>query len=194
MDETTKIKEFQDRGWFHRFAESTVSFFSAEYLLTKFRWANGGTAVFVRSLHVSGFLFAAVLILSNAIDPARTGPASWIELRTQLVDTAQWFGTLFAAAYVALYARFANQWAYLAGVYNQIKAAESRDNVNHSRIAEWQAGFLEDALDLHLLRKKMFRSIARVWLTNEEVRRCITSYTHDGRALELPRFSGHMTV
>jgi hypothetical protein len=57
------------------------------------------------------------------------------------------------------YARFSSQWSYLAGVYNQIKAAECRTGFQETVLAQWKAGFIEDAADLHLLRKAMFASI-----------------------------------
>lgn len=54
----------------------------------------------------------------------------------------------------------------MAGVYNQIKAAQLREQVNAAVLAEWKAGFIEDCDDLHLLRKPMFASIANEWITN----------------------------
>jgi hypothetical protein len=36
-------------------------------------------------------------------------------------DSIGWIGAIFAAVYAALYARFASQWSYLAGVYNQMR-------------------------------------------------------------------------
>ena len=76
-----------------------------------------------------------------------------------IADTVPWLGAIFAGVYVALYARFASQWSYLAGVYNQIRQTlatwdPTKDNANHLNL--WRAGFIEDALDLHLATKPMF--------------------------------------
>jgi hypothetical protein len=105
-----------------KFWDCFVTWASWEWILNK--RPNGGTAVFVRSLLIALELYAFGLFARNMIDPARTGDFHWTELRTQLLDSFQWFGTIFAGAYVALYSRFASQWAYLASLYNQIKQAE----------------------------------------------------------------------
>ena len=65
--------------------------------------------------------------------------------------------------YAALYSRFASQWTYLAGVYNQIKMAESRTDRDPRKIAEWKAGFIVDAEELHLVRKPLFAEVVRAW-------------------------------
>ncbi|MGH9256831.1 MAG: hypothetical protein ACRD3C_19900, partial [Vicinamibacterales bacterium] len=96
-------------------------------------------------------------------DPRRTWDFSGTELRLQLVETLPWFGAVFAGMYTALYARFASQWGYLAGVYNQIKAAECRGQCDANALAEWKAGFIEDAQELHLATKPAIASILSVW-------------------------------
>jgi hypothetical protein len=72
-------------------------------------------------------------------------------------------GPIFAGVYAALYTRFASQWSYLASVYNQIKAAESRKDCNPEQLALWKAGFIEDAEELHLANKHHFASTIRAW-------------------------------
>ena len=74
-------------------------------------------------------------------------------------ETVPWLGAIFGGVYAALYARFASQWGYLAGVFNQIRQMLATwkpggGNVDHLFL--WQAGFIEDALDLHLATKPMF--------------------------------------
>lgn len=80
-------------------------------------------------------------------------------------------GAFFAAAYTALYARFASQWTYVAGVYNQIMAAKVRgippDAAAISALNAWQAGFIEDAEDLHLATKPMFAGVVLSMLDEE---------------------------
>jgi hypothetical protein len=77
--------------------------------------------------------------------------------------------------YVALYARFASQWAYLAGLYNQINEAklqaESLFDKGEKTINIWWSGFIEDAEELHLATKPMFAGVIKVLLEREGVRR-----------------------
>jgi hypothetical protein len=143
-----------------------LDWLSGEYLLTHVRYPNGGTVVFLRALHVSFVIFLGSLAIMNWLDPTRSSEFSWRELATQTLAHITWIGAIFATVYALLYARFASQWTYLAGVYNQIKAAQLRDQVNATALAEWKAGFIEDCDDLHLLRKPMFASIANEWITN----------------------------
>lgn len=140
--------------------------------------------MFLRALQVATEIYLITLLLQNILKP----DSVWwtfrlTEVRVQLLDSGPRFGALFAAAYAAFYTRFASQWSYLADVYNQIKAAESQRDVNEDRIAEWKAGFIEDANDLHLLRKRMFASIAHAWLGLETVRDCFRRNTPDGAKL-----------
>ncbi|HEX2451656.1 MAG TPA: hypothetical protein VHJ69_10965 [Gemmatimonadales bacterium] len=88
---------------------------------------------------------------------------------------SHWLGGILAAVYAALYARFAAQWTHLAGLYNQIKAAEVRAAESDTEktkqaLANWKAGFIEDADALHLATKPMFAVIIRHWLAEEVVR------------------------
>jgi hypothetical protein len=113
--------------------------------------------------------YAVGLVLRNLLDPARGWHFSFAELRQQMLDSFQWFGTVFAGAYVALYTRFASQWAYLASLYNQIKSAECKPAGNQQALAEWKAAFIEDAFELHLANKHQFKSIIREWSRDEQV-------------------------
>jgi len=89
------------------------------------------------------------------------------------------FGAIFAACYVALYSRFSSQWTYLANVYNQIKAAEtSAETDKKILIAEWKAGFIEDALTLHLAYKPIFSATINVWGRDESVAEAFEKYSY----------------
>jgi hypothetical protein len=111
------------------------------------------------------------------------------ELIWQIKSNATNYIFVFGAVYTALYARFSSQWNYLSNVYNQIKAAESRalerSDIKVSKfydfkyrakqpaewaIAEWKAGFIEDAYELHLYTKPLFSSIIKSWLSDVIVR------------------------
>ena len=94
--------------------------------------------------------------------------------------------TTFAALYVAFYARFASQWAYLASVYNQVKSSEARAaektpaGEREHIIAQWKAAFIEDAEVLHLHRKGIFVGTVRAWGANDDVRACFVASTYGG--------------
>lgn len=156
---------------------------SGEYLLDRPDVSNGGTVVFTRALHVAIVIVGVGLLVRNWLDPNRTSEFSVHELRSQLAAIGPWFGTVFAASYAALYARFASQWTYLAGVYNQIKAAEGRRDASEDVIADWKAGFIEDAAELHLIRKRMFASIVYAWAEAHEgkVRAAFEHYAPGGK-------------
>jgi hypothetical protein len=136
---------------------------SLEFLLTRFRLPNGGGIILLRSLASAFLVYLGVLGLHNALDSARTWSFSWPELTAQVRETFHWYGAIFGALYAGLYARFASQWTYLANVYNQIKAAECRRECNGDPLAEWKAGFMEDAEELHLATKPLFASVLRAW-------------------------------
>lgn len=48
------------------------------------------------------------------------------------------------------------------------------------RIAEWKAGFAEDAEELHLATKKIFAQVIRTWLDKAEVKDAFIRYTEGG--------------
>jgi hypothetical protein len=164
-----------------------LDWLSGEYLLTRVKFPNGGTVVFLRSMQVTLVAFSGAIALRLLADPAAEAAFSIHEFRAQMADHLPWAGTIFAAAYALLYARFASQWSYLASMYNQIKAAQAkRDDGNTLALAQWKAGFIEDCEDLHLLRKEMFLPTARAWLDSTEadgllVRECFEKYTRDGK-------------
>lgn len=120
------------------------------------------------------------------------GVPSLTVLLEEIRTNGHWIGTLFGAAYAALYARFASQWGYLADVYNQIKAAEARasqDDTSAAKIiAEWKAGFIEDAEHLHLATKSQFASIIIAWSKQTGVKEAYEAHTIGGDA----RFSALM--
>jgi hypothetical protein len=135
---------------------------------------NGGTVVLLRSVWVSAIIYAIALLLHTGSYAAWTAEFwTWPchidsrQLAKDIGDTAPWLGAIFAGVYVALYARFASQWSYLAGVYNQIRQTlatrKDPDEENGEHLLRWEAGFVEDALDLHLATKPMFATfIARL--------------------------------
>jgi len=117
---------------------------SSEWVLTKWRIPNGGAAVLFRALISGVIIFSLVLVFLNVSDPMRTWQFSSQELRTQIIEKFPWFAAIFAGIYTALYARFSSQWSYLANLYNSIKQVEI-NAADKEVLAEWKAGFMEDA-------------------------------------------------
>jgi len=97
------------------------------------------------------------------LDPNRTASFSCAEFALQLSSNLRWFGAILGAVYAVFYARFASQWSYLAGLYNQIKATECQKDCNQQKLAEWKAGFIVDAQELHLANKPLFAEVIRAW-------------------------------
>lgn len=147
-----------------------VSFGSFEWIMTRTRRPNSGAIVLLRALLISVWAFMLVIAFINLVDPTRSCEFSLRELRTQLVDKLPWAGAIFGAAYAALYARFASQWSYLADLYNLIKQTEASACTNDAALAEWKAGFIEDAQVLHLATKESFVSVIREWGKQDAVK------------------------
>jgi hypothetical protein len=145
---------------------------SAEFVLKSM--PNGGTAVLIRSGIISVAVYVVAIALKSRIAPGATWQFEATALRTVIAETLPWFGAIFAGVYVALYSRFASQWNYLASLYNQIMQTAVQNppaGVSHeSALRLWQAGFIEDAEDLHLAGKPMFASVIRSMLTKPETR------------------------
>jgi hypothetical protein len=101
-----------------------------------------------------------------------------------VAETIPWFGAIFAGVYMALYTCFASQWNYLASLYNQMMAMSVQcppeGTTSSDNLVLWQAGFIEDADDLHLVTKPMFASVVSNLLQQQAVRDAITEYSPGG--------------
>jgi hypothetical protein len=155
---------------FHGGAASVLDFVSGEWLLTKYHLPNGGTVIAMRAMIAALLIYGIGLALMNFIDPTRAWQFSFTEMRLQVLATAKWFGAIFVGVYTALYSRFASQWSYVAGIYNQIKAAECRGGEPKLPLNQWKAGFIEDADALHVAAKPAIASVIRNWGSDEEVK------------------------
>jgi hypothetical protein len=151
---------------------------SAEWVLN--RRDNGGAAIALRSLICSAILFLFIIGVVNAVDPEKSWHFSLHALQLEIKGKITWFGALFAAIYAALYSRFASQWTYLANLYNSIKAASIMEGIEDARLAEWKAGFIEDADYLHLSHKENFASIIMTWGEEEAVKESFIKFTPGG--------------
>jgi hypothetical protein len=134
------------------------------FLTTSKKRANGGGIVLARSILSSVVVFFLALVAEASFAEGKLAfPAL-----TQISKNVPWFGAIWVAVYFGLYARFASQWTYLAGLYNQIKASEiaalaqlvGKDDKNTEKpieevmrkLAEWKAGFIEDAENIQRSR------------------------------------------
>ena len=146
-------------------------FLASEWLLTWLGIANGGGVVIIRAGLATLFIYSIALVLRNTLDPERLWVFSSCELKLQIANTIPWFGAIFAATYAGFYARFASQWTYLADIYNQIKSVEASTQCpNAEALAEWKAGFIEDADHLHLAAKPSFAPTIGTWLNDTQIR------------------------
>jgi hypothetical protein len=163
-----------------------VEFLSAEFML---RRSNGGGVILARSLFTAIIVYVVAVATREALAPTSILSFSLSAARGAAYDTLPWFGAIFAGIYAAYYARFAAQWSYLAGLYNQIKAAEAQvaDTEDPERaslvFAEWKAGFIEDAEELHLIEKRLFAGIVDAWLEDPLVRYSLEHDTKGGAKL-----------
>lgn len=135
-----------------------MRFLTGEFIL-EFR-ANGGTVVFLRSCWITTIVYGLAVLLREVTDTnAILWTLSFDSFRLAVNQTIPWIGAIFAGVYIALYARFASQWSYIASLYNQIIQTECDPNSSTKAIAVWWAAFIEDAEDLHLAFKPMFAAI-----------------------------------
>lgn len=133
---------------------------------------NGGTVILLRSLWISALVYTALIGIKLLFGGAICSP-DFLN-RAKCAAASGFFHIAvpaFAFAYTALYVRFASQWSYLANLYNLIMAAKVRgdgaavsaESEGSSKSVEamqkWQAGFIEDAEELHLATKPMFAGV-----------------------------------
>lgn len=175
------------------FPLSLIGLFTGEWLLHFM--ANGGTAVFWRSTGITLWVYLTGIGLHSLTAPGAQFEFSFDQLVLEVNGSIPWLGAVFAGVYVALYSRFAAQWAYLAGVYNQLiqacvpygdKASDQnglspveREEKNKT-LTVWKAAFIEDALDLHLACKPMFAFVIHDLLTEQHVREVFVDHTSGG--------------
>jgi hypothetical protein len=140
---------------------------------------NGGGIILVRSVFVGTLIFAVAITLRWVLPTEETH--CWWRIAG---DNLPWLGAAVGGAYAAFYTRFASQWAYLAGLYNQIKQTECQLDCEHApvELAQWKAGFIEDCEELHLAGKRLFASVILEWLKSEDVRTEFKKFYSDADA------------
>lgn len=136
-----------------------LQFITGEFLL---RWLpNGGGVVLARAVWCSLWIYLTAVAVHAYTKPGATLSFDAIQMRLAVHETLPWFGAILAACYAALYTRFASQWTYLAGLYNQIMETTSTVQCREDNLAIWKAAFVEDAVCLHLATKRIFRGAVR---------------------------------
>lgn len=167
----------------HWWSKYVVRVGSFEWLLNYH--ANGGSVISLRTLLISGVVYLFAIVVKDALDPGRIFRFNSDRFLSELAGNMQWFGALFAAVYAGLYSRFASQWLYLAGLYNTIKQTEAQVIRNgpesKAALADWKAGFMEDANELHLATKSVFVSVINAWGNDEAVKKAFVKNTPDGQ-------------
>jgi hypothetical protein len=163
--------------------EVLVSLASAEFLL--YFVPNGGSVILARSLWTSALAFTAALILKVVLEPGAV-VLSWSVILSRALEHFVWLGAIFGATYAALYSRFASQWTYLAELYNTMMATriQGDDDLGEKRgeaYVRWCAGFIEDAINLHLAAKPLYASVIRGFLEDAEVRGALFDFTPGAR-------------
>lgn len=163
--------------------ERAVNFFSGEFFLND--RPNGGTAVLLRSVWITAILFVILLpIKAYFAKDTIFMTFSFEQMKASIGEMIPWAGAIFAGSYVALYARFAAQWNYLASLYNQLMAtciSLPPAQLASRGVANWKAAFIEDALDLHLARKSLFKMVIVEMLQDGDVVRSFLDSTLDGQ-------------
>jgi hypothetical protein len=146
-----------------KLAEWFVGILSGEWVLSC--RPNGGGVVFVRAAFSAAVSYVIALGFESYFQASSALSFDWGELKRLLGTHPSWLGTFFAAAYAALYARFSAQWTYLAGLYNQLMAAEGKDPTATltgaclERRQRWWHAFIEDAVELHLASKTSYATV-----------------------------------
>lgn len=160
-----------------------ASFLSAEFLLRS--KPNDGTIVRLRAAWVT-LLFLALLLPAKAYLAEGTVLEFSVEqLKKECGEMIPWAGAIFAAAYAAFYARFSAQWNYLATLYNQLMASSvtlpQAEIESNDSLQVWKAAFIEDAQDLHLAGKSMFRTMIVQLLDDEGVTETFVDSVDNGK-------------
>lgn len=169
---TGKRVEFRLQGRKCTFWRCIWEFLWGEWWFWRGR-PNGGTVIFWRAVQISLIVYLPTLWLHSFLS-AECPPCHYtrIALEHAVDTTLPWLAATFGAVWAGLYARFASQWTYLAGEYNEIRRAlatrpdPTPENERQSQM--WRAGFIEDALDLHLATKPMFTPFIKRILDDAE--------------------------
>lgn len=153
---------------------------AGEWLLKVFG-TNGGTVIALRAVWTSIFFTILAMASVSLFDPARGASISLGGIAEVFWAVSNSVVIFLGASYLAFYARFVSQWSYLAGLYNLIKQTEATAGVNMNVIAQWKAGYLEDAENLHLAAKNNLAPVLHAWTKDVEVKKEYINNTPGGQ-------------
>lgn len=150
-----------------------LKYATGEFLLDCY--PNGGGLIVVRSMITSIWIYAIAAAIWSGTHPETEPELSWSGVLFSIHETLPWFGAISAVVYVAFYTRYAGQWSYLAGLYNQLMLAGIGPDAGTTKarraLLRWQVGFISDAKTLHLDRKADFIEVVKDYLRRPEVYR-----------------------
>lgn len=162
------------------FGTALVSFLSGEWMLSRGR-PNGGDVVIFRTLWVGTVLVTvlAAIQASAVQSPLVCGWTLVIWNKAVEMLRGSQGPVVYGAVYVALYARFTSQWTYMANLYNQIKQAEitAQEPLRTKALAQWKAGYIEDAFATHMATKPMVAGVIRAWYLDPDVKDAFINHT-----------------
>lgn len=155
---------------------SIFNFLSAEFILSN--RPNGGDVIFIRSTIITVEISFLALLMVNANQLA-------VEMLMELPiyldfisERTVWIGAIFVVCYTALYSRSSAQVSYISDLYNrimEISVCTPSGYIDHENFNILKAGFVEDAITLHLARKDIFAPTVLNFLKDSEVRTMLLS-------------------
>jgi hypothetical protein len=171
---------WRDRCW--SAVNRALYYLSGQCLLN--RRPNSGAVILTRSLWVTILVGVAALALMERLSTDATWRLA-LPHRDIFRDLLPWLGAIFGATYAGLYSRFASQWTYLAGLYNQLMATAIQrtagiDQEQGKILAAWRAGFIEDAEDLHLATRPLYAAVILSLLKYPGVKDSYVQHTAGG--------------
>ncbi len=157
-----------------KFVKFIIEIVSGEIVLRS--CANSGMVVLGRSSWISIEFFLLAIGIYSILSPLSAWGFDAEVFRCLIREKFEWFGALMGVTYLSLYSRFSSQWQYLADLYNRIKAADCERPISESTPLEernprneWRHAFIADAIELHLARKKTFKTAIKEMLKDHEV-------------------------
>ena len=145
--------------------------------------ANGGLVVLIRSLLVSVIIYSSAVGLQSITREGALLAFSFAQLTFEISETIPWLGAIFAGVYAVFYSRFSSQWIYLASLYNQLMSARvhKSQDIDDEELLHWEAGFVEDAIALHLATKPMFAPAVKQFLEDPNILQIFLETTQDSQ-------------
>jgi len=161
--------------------DKIFAFITGEFVLKSM--PNGGKAVIIRTLFVSGLIYIIAIALKSSTSPNSIFEFSLDQLCIEISATITWLGAIIAGTYAALYSRFSSQWSYLTGLYNQqisLSITLTDDQLNGENYVRWQAAFIEDAVNLHLAEKSDFSTLIHEMIKEDKIKNILIETEHFG--------------